>query len=140
MTAVETLTTLHRLGVTLTPWVDRLRVDAPQNALTPALRAALREHKAELLDLGTGVEAVAAGAPLGLHEAVALLPVADRRGADAQHALHGADAIDGKVPVRQEGGSLSHRNPTRKVHQRSNSTGIPHQIHHHLGLDPRRPG
>ncbi len=51
MTAVETLTTLRRLGVTLTPWVDRLRVDAPQNALTPALRAALREHKAELLDL-----------------------------------------------------------------------------------------
>ena len=51
MTAVEVLTTLRGLGVTLTPWVDRLRVDAPEGTLTPALRAALREHKTALLDL-----------------------------------------------------------------------------------------
>ena len=80
--------------------------------LDPAVDLILDE--AELLDLGTGVEAVAAGAPLGLHEAVALLPIADRSGADAQHALDGANAIDGKVPVRQEEWSLSHRNRCAK--------------------------
>ena len=51
MTALELLTARHARGVTLTPWGDRLRVDAPEGTLTPALRAALREHKAELLDL-----------------------------------------------------------------------------------------
>lgn len=51
MTAMELLMALRGLGVTLTPWVDRLRVDAPQGALTLAFRAALREHKPELLDL-----------------------------------------------------------------------------------------
>lgn len=51
MTALELLTTLRELGVTLTLWVDRLHVDAPQGALTPVLRVAIREHKAKLLDL-----------------------------------------------------------------------------------------
>ena len=51
MTAVELLTALCGLGVTFTSWVDRLRVEAPQGALTPALRATAREHKAALLDL-----------------------------------------------------------------------------------------
>lgn len=51
MTALELLTTLRELGVTLTLGVDRLHVDAPQGALTSALRVAIREHKAKLLDL-----------------------------------------------------------------------------------------
>ena len=51
MTAVEVLTTLHGLGVTLTPWVDRLKADAPAGVLTADLRQAMRTHKAELLDL-----------------------------------------------------------------------------------------
>lgn len=51
MTALDLLTALRGRGVTLTPWVDRLRVDAPQGALTPAFRAALRQPKAALLDL-----------------------------------------------------------------------------------------
>ena len=51
MTAVEVLTTLQHRGVTLIPRGDRLRVDAPEGTLTPALRAALRTHKAALLDL-----------------------------------------------------------------------------------------
>lgn len=60
MTARDLLVTLHGLGVTLTPWVDRLRVDAPQGALTPALRAALLEHKQGLLDLVEAFEERAA--------------------------------------------------------------------------------
>ena len=51
MTAVEVLTTLRHHGVTLPPSGDRLRVDAPQGALTDDLQQALREHKAALLDL-----------------------------------------------------------------------------------------
>jgi hypothetical protein len=51
MTPLELLTTLRGLGVTLPPWVDRLRVDAPAGVLTDALRDALRTHKTALLDL-----------------------------------------------------------------------------------------
>jgi len=51
MTAVELVTLFHGKGVTLTARGDRLHVDAPQGALTPAFRAALREHKAAVLDL-----------------------------------------------------------------------------------------
>ena len=51
MTAIEILTLLHGHGVTLTARGDRLRVDAPPGTLTPALRAALREHKTAVLDL-----------------------------------------------------------------------------------------
>jgi hypothetical protein len=51
MTSLELLTTLRNLGVMLTPWVDRLRVDAPAGMLTDELRDALRTHKTALLDL-----------------------------------------------------------------------------------------
>ncbi len=51
MTTIELLTTLRGHGVTLTARGDRLHVDAPQGALTSVLRAALREHKAAVLDL-----------------------------------------------------------------------------------------
>jgi hypothetical protein len=51
MTAAELLTTLHALGVTLSPRVDRLRVDAPEGVLTAELRQAIRTQKGELLAL-----------------------------------------------------------------------------------------
>jgi hypothetical protein len=51
MTALELLATLHARGVTLLPWVDRLRVDAPRGALTAELRQAIRTQKGELLAL-----------------------------------------------------------------------------------------
>lgn len=68
MTTLELLTTLHTLGIVLTPTctygdvppgakasgrplVFGLHVDAPKGVLTDAVRAALREHKQELLDL-----------------------------------------------------------------------------------------
>jgi hypothetical protein len=50
-TLLELLTTLWAAGVKLTPQGTTLHVDAPTGALTPALRAALRTHKAALLDL-----------------------------------------------------------------------------------------
>jgi hypothetical protein len=48
MTALELLTTLRELGVTLTLWVDRLHVDAPQGATGPRWGALPRgrRHKA----------------------------------------------------------------------------------------------
>lgn len=51
MTALELFTTLRASGVVLAPMVDRVRVDAPKGALTPALRTALQAHKTALLDL-----------------------------------------------------------------------------------------
>ena len=60
MTALELLTARHARGVTLTPWVDHLRVDAPQGVLTANLRQAMREHKAALRDLVMDFEARAA--------------------------------------------------------------------------------
>jgi hypothetical protein len=51
MTALVLLATLHEHGVTLTPWVDRLRVDAPEGVLTAELRQALQTQKEELLAL-----------------------------------------------------------------------------------------
>ena len=43
---------LHTLGATLTPFPDgTLRYKAPKGVLTPALLEALRQHKAELLEL-----------------------------------------------------------------------------------------
>jgi hypothetical protein len=51
MTALELLATLHERGVTLVPWVNRLRVDAPEGALTDELRQAIRMQKGELLAL-----------------------------------------------------------------------------------------
>ena len=51
MATIESLTVLYEHGVTLTPRGDRLHVDAPAGTLTLALRAALRTHKAALLDL-----------------------------------------------------------------------------------------
>jgi hypothetical protein len=51
MTTIELLTTRRDRGVRLTPNVTTGRVDAPEGTLTPAIRAALREHKAALFDL-----------------------------------------------------------------------------------------
>src|SRR5438445_217140 len=51
MTALELLRTLHELGVTLTPMVDRLRIDAPMGVLTAELRQALRVQKWDVLDM-----------------------------------------------------------------------------------------
>src|SRR5207247_1208696 len=56
----------------------------------------------ELLDLRPGIETVAAAAALGLDEAVAVLPVSERRRRDAQHALYSADRVDGEIAVRQQ--------------------------------------
>ncbi|MDQ3919587.1 MAG: hypothetical protein M3348_14045 [Acidobacteriota bacterium] len=53
MTAEELLRDLKGAGVILKPGgdVDRLRVNAPAGALTPERRRALRDRKAELLEL-----------------------------------------------------------------------------------------
>ena len=51
MTLIELLTKLHALGVTLSPRVDRLRMDAPEGVLTDELRQAIRTQKGELLAL-----------------------------------------------------------------------------------------
>lgn len=68
MTTLELLTTLRRMRVVLTPTCDYgdvppgkdvsgrplvfgLHVDAPKGVLTDLLRAAIREHKAALLEL-----------------------------------------------------------------------------------------
>ena len=51
MNAAELLAELNRRGVALEAVGDRLRYDAPKGALTPELRAAMAEHKAELLEL-----------------------------------------------------------------------------------------
>ena len=43
MTALELCTTLRDLDVTLTPWGDRRKADAPAGVLTDALRRAMVE-------------------------------------------------------------------------------------------------
>ena len=49
MTSSETLAELERLGVVLEPNGDKLRYRAPQGALTPELREAITENKAEII-------------------------------------------------------------------------------------------
>ena len=49
MSAVDLLATLRARDCELTAAGERLRVEAPAGALTPDLRAALAEHKAEIL-------------------------------------------------------------------------------------------
>ena len=49
MTSGETLAELERLGVVLEPNGNKLRYRAPQGALTPELREAITENKAEIL-------------------------------------------------------------------------------------------
>ncbi|MCP4251652.1 MAG: hypothetical protein GY778_31835 [bacterium] len=51
MNAVELVADLQRRDVVLSTNGDRLRVDAPAGALTPALRATLRACKGDLLSL-----------------------------------------------------------------------------------------
>lgn len=51
MTLMGLLIHLRASKVRLEPNGDRLRVDAPEGALTPELRQAIREHKPELLAL-----------------------------------------------------------------------------------------
>jgi hypothetical protein len=53
----ELLTQLDALGVKIGAVDGKLRVDAPQNALTEAIRAALAEHKTALLDHLIGASA-----------------------------------------------------------------------------------
>jgi hypothetical protein len=54
MTPEALLRRLAALNVTLTAHGDRLRVEAPEGALTAELRAALAEHKLALLGLLNG--------------------------------------------------------------------------------------
>ena len=49
MTSSEILTELDRRGVVLEPNGDKLRYRAPQGALTPKLREAITENKAEII-------------------------------------------------------------------------------------------
>ena len=49
MTSSETLAELDRRGVVLEPNGDKLRYRAPQGALTPELREAITENKAEII-------------------------------------------------------------------------------------------
>ena len=49
MSAVDLLATLRARDCELTAAGERLRVEAPAGALTPDLRAALAEHKTEIL-------------------------------------------------------------------------------------------
>lgn len=49
MTTVELLTFAQRSGIVLTAGGDTLTVDAPAGALTPELRAAVADRKADLL-------------------------------------------------------------------------------------------
>ena len=49
MTSSEILTKLDRRGVVLEPNGDKLRYRAPQGALTPELREAITENKAEII-------------------------------------------------------------------------------------------
>lgn len=51
MNAETLLAEAHRLGITLFPAGDKLRVDAPKGALSPDLRQALADHKPEILAL-----------------------------------------------------------------------------------------
>ncbi len=54
MTAQEILEEIKMLGGRLEARGDRLRVDVPAGALTPELKAALAEHKTEVLAVLTG--------------------------------------------------------------------------------------
>jgi|GEM_PF-2221049 len=49
MTILDLLAYLDRRGVILTADGDRLRIEAPAGAVTPAMRAALAERKGEIL-------------------------------------------------------------------------------------------
>ena len=49
MTARELITELRDKGVEVKSSGDRLLIDAPKGTITPELRVALSEHKAELL-------------------------------------------------------------------------------------------
>ena len=49
MTSGETLAELERLGMVLEPNGNKLRYRAPQGALTPELREAITENKAEII-------------------------------------------------------------------------------------------
>ena len=53
MTISALLDELQALGVVLTVAGDKLSYKAPKDAMTPALRAALKEHKATVIDLLT---------------------------------------------------------------------------------------
>src|SRR6185295_1994005 len=51
MTARELIAQLQGKGVELKSSGDRLVIDAPKGAITPEVRSALAEHKAELLTI-----------------------------------------------------------------------------------------
>ena len=51
MSAVELIRQCRAAGVRIRPNGDRLRVEAPAGSVTPELRQALAEHKADLLAL-----------------------------------------------------------------------------------------
>jgi hypothetical protein len=61
MTALALFHKLHAWSVKLTPYPDgTLRYKAPKGTITPALLAAMREHKAALFDLVEAFEERAA--------------------------------------------------------------------------------
>jgi len=51
MNVIDLLSELNRRGVELTPEVDSLHVESPDGAITEELRAALVEHKQELITI-----------------------------------------------------------------------------------------
>ena len=53
MTTDELVAEAYRLGISLIPHGEKLRVEAPMGSLTQELRQALRENKAELIALLT---------------------------------------------------------------------------------------
>lgn len=56
MTIPEVLTESARLGIRLEVREDRLRYEAPKGAMTPALRATLVRHKADLITVLSRLE------------------------------------------------------------------------------------
>src|SRR5689334_3402743 len=99
--------------------------------LEPSSESLLNE--AELLDLFAGVKPVAAVAAFGRHEAVAVLPVADRRGWNVEHALNGANAVNRKVTLPHEF-KLPHRDLDSRPACLIDIDSIPHHIPHHSGV------
>lgn len=76
MTARNLLSELREKGVAVkTSGDDRLVIDAPKGAITPELRSALAEHKAELLQILKGEQLVPAPAPIAPKPTEPITPV-----------------------------------------------------------------
>ena len=106
MSAADTLAAARALGVVLSAAGGELRYVAPAGALSPELRAALVEHKAELLAALAGeadaAAAQRAAASARRSRALALL-AADAEPLHAVVADAGADPVLVTVAVRGKG-------------------------------------